>query len=192
MRQRFGRCDALAWTGAVLLHVLAAGTLLRWADGGRHVTDAVPRHAFTVMLLPPPPAPEPEPEPVLPPARASVAAPSPTRREPVPRRVPQPIAVAPADTRAPAPAPDSENDAPAAGTPRFDRGAALETAREFAAELQPRPGAPGERQLTTDEKLGQAIDRSRKTDCRTAYAGAGILAALYLARDAVTDKGCKW
>lgn len=41
-------------------------------------------------------------------------------------------------------------------------------------------------------KLEQSIEDAANKDCRKAYAGAGILAALPLAIDAARGKGCKW
>jgi hypothetical protein len=43
-----------------------------------------------------------------------------------------------------------------------------------------------------DDKLGKAIEKTAKGDCRTAYAGAGLLAVVPLAVDAVRKDGCKW
>ncbi len=43
-----------------------------------------------------------------------------------------------------------------------------------------------------DEKLARDIEKSGKTDCRKAYAGAGVLAVLPLMADAVRSGGCKW
>ena len=54
--------------------------------------------------------------------------------------------------------------------------------------LVPMLPAPAEKktQLETD------IDKASKADCKSAYAGAGLLAVIPLAKDAVTGKGCKW
>jgi Meckel syndrome type 1 protein len=41
-------------------------------------------------------------------------------------------------------------------------------------------------------KLEQSLEDAANKDCRKAYAGAGILAAVPLAIDAVRGKGCKW
>jgi hypothetical protein len=42
-------------------------------------------------------------------------------------------------------------------------------------------------------KLGREIERAAKPDCRTAYNGAGLLAVVPLALDAVRKEGgCKW
>lgn len=42
------------------------------------------------------------------------------------------------------------------------------------------------------DKLGSAIEKTAREDCRKAYAGAGLLAVVPLAVDAVRDGGCKW
>ena len=41
-------------------------------------------------------------------------------------------------------------------------------------------------------KLATEIEKAAKPDCRQAYAGMGLLAAVPLAADAVRGKGCKW
>jgi len=99
-----------------------------------------------------------------------------------------PAAVAP-DALATAP------DAPSgAAVPGFDmqaaRGAVRSALKERIGDPKPRP-APT-LQVTRDEKLGGAIDRSRRGDCQTKYAGMGILAVIPLAVDTVTGSGCKW
>jgi hypothetical protein len=54
--------------------------------------------------------------------------------------------------------------------------------------LVPMLPAPAEKktQLETD------IEKAQRADCAKAYAGAGLLAVIPLAKDAVTGKGCKW
>ncbi len=42
------------------------------------------------------------------------------------------------------------------------------------------------------DKLGSAIEKTAKEDCRKAYAGAGLLAVVPLAVDALREGGCKW
>jgi hypothetical protein len=41
-------------------------------------------------------------------------------------------------------------------------------------------------------KLAEDIEKAGKADCRTAYSGMGVLAAVPLAADAVTKDGCRW
>ena len=52
-------------------------------------------------------------------------------------------------------------------------------------QLLPRPPE-------TKSKLSQDIEKAAKPDCRNAYAGLGLLAAIRLAVDAARDKGCEW
>ena len=54
--------------------------------------------------------------------------------------------------------------------------------------LVPMLPAPAEKktQLETD------LEKAQRADCAKAYAGAGLLAVIPLAKDAVTGKGCKW
>jgi len=54
--------------------------------------------------------------------------------------------------------------------------------------LVPMLPAPADKktQLETD------LEKAGKADCKSAYAGAGLLAVIPLAKDAVTGKGCKW
>jgi hypothetical protein len=42
------------------------------------------------------------------------------------------------------------------------------------------------------DKLAAEIEKAARTDCRTAHAGAGVLAVVPLVVDAVRGKGCKW
>jgi hypothetical protein len=41
-------------------------------------------------------------------------------------------------------------------------------------------------------KLADDIDKAAKSDCKSAYSGAGLLAVVPLAIDAVREKGCRW
>ena len=54
--------------------------------------------------------------------------------------------------------------------------------------LVPMLPAPAEKktQLETD------LEKAARAKCSEAYAGAGLLAVIPLAKDAVTGKGCKW
>jgi hypothetical protein len=73
----------------------------------------------------------------------------------------------------------------------------LQLARPRGGELS-RFSAPGALPLLprppeTDEKLARAIEKSAKRDCRSAYSGAGVLAVLPLAAQALRkDAECKW
>ena len=55
-----------------------------------------------------------------------------------------------------------------------------------ALPLLPRPPE-------VDDKLGREIQKAAKADCRTAYSGAGLLAVVPLAVDALRKAGgCRW
>ena len=43
-----------------------------------------------------------------------------------------------------------------------------------------------------ESKLSKDIDKASREDCTKAYADAGLLAVIPIAKDAVTGKGCKW
>ena len=81
------------------------------------------------------------------------------------------------------------------GAPHIDREASRQRAREIAARGLESRGVftlpippPPER----ESKEGRAIDKATKPDCRTAYAGLGLLAVPVLVANAITDSGCKW
>jgi hypothetical protein len=44
----------------------------------------------------------------------------------------------------------------------------------------------------TESKLGQAIQKSARPDCRTEYAPMLLLAVPFIAYDTLTGTGCKW
>ena len=48
--------------------------------------------------------------------------------------------------------------------------------------------APAERQ----SQLQTELQKAQRAHCAEAYASAGLLAVIPLAKDAVTGKGCKW
>lgn len=84
-------------------------------------------------------------------------------------------------------------------TPAFDMAAARATARQSArdgsGDLVTRPRLPptlDPGREAREEKLAAGIERSTRRDCKTAYAGAGLLAIIPLVKDAVTGTGCKW
>lgn len=95
-------------------------------------------------------------------------------------------------------APTAADTAPAPAQPDagFEMQAARGTARAWVkGEGKGRGGADGQGtpfRPTLEERLGQGIERARRPDCRNAYAGMGLLAAIPLAASAVTGKGCKW
>jgi hypothetical protein len=85
---------------------------------------------------------------------------------------------------------------PSDGGPRLD----LEATRRLARDINREP-PPGSRDrpliLATpppegESRLARAIANAAQPDCRTAYAGLGLLALPVLLIDAITDKGCRW
>ena len=101
--------------------------------------------------------------------------------------VPNAITVAPSPTPA---------DPLATDAPKFDMAAALSTARKVASERDPSKvgtavGQIPDKPLRTETQLARDIASGKRGDCRTAYAGAGLLAPLVMLLDK-KDSGCKW
>jgi hypothetical protein len=136
------------------------------------------------------------PDPVFAPPPAPQAAPPATRR------------VSPANTAEPTTAPsvggsvpapngdigrDSSAPAGAPGEPKLNlnvpglrsRGSSFGGAAPGVLPLLP---PPPERKA----KITEELDKAGRADCRTAYNGMGLLAAVPLAVDAVKGSGCKW
>jgi hypothetical protein len=63
---------------------------------------------------------------------------------------------------------------------------------ERAREKRAAPPASAKSGLEYDTPLGRAIEKAARADCRVAYAGTGLLAVLFLVKDAITDGGCGW
>jgi hypothetical protein len=158
----------------------------------------------------PPPAPVRRIEPIEEAPRMPSAVPPTQPAEKAPALPPSPL---PSPSASPAggaaePAARPASGAPDAGaTPARDAvPAPADTARappRLNLDLHPRIGplngpsargllpllpAPPERK----SKLADDIEKSAKPDCRKAYSGAGLLAVVPLAADAVRDKGCRW
>ena len=79
-----------------------------------------------------------------------------------------------------------------ASAPRLD----LSLPRARAPEL-PNRGQRGALNLLPPpperkSKLADDIEKAAREDCRKAHADKGLLGAVFIARDAATDKGCKW
>jgi hypothetical protein len=80
------------------------------------------------------------------------------------------------------------------GAPRIDMEAARQRAREIASEststrgIVPALPPPPERQ----SKESHALEKAIKPDCRTAYAGMGLLAVPVLVASTIGDGGCRW
>ena len=149
---------------------------------------------LSVRIVPPPP-----PEPAVraePPAASAkpdkpAARPAPARAESrLAERIEPDNAEPPAMTVVPSPT-DS--------APTFDPDAARAAARAMAKDLDvPSGNWVGEKlkkerelQETRDAQLGRNIANSARADCKTAYAGAGLLAPLIMLMDK-KDSGCKW
>lgn len=141
-----------------------------------------------IKPLPPPPPvarvePQREKKPLRVAASPRTAAPATPATEPVANA----ITVAPSPTPA---------DPLAADAPKFDMEAALKTARKVASERDPAKagtavGQIPDKPLRTETQLARDIASGKRGDCRTAYAGAGLLAPLVMLLDK-KDSGCKW
>ena len=79
--------------------------------------------------------------------------------------------------------------------PHIDLEAARELAREIArseARSAPKSLWPAGLGAERGTPLGRAIERAARIDCRVAYAGAGLLAPVFLLKDAIAGDGCRW
>ena len=143
---------------------------------------------------PPPPVdivkPKREPKPISKPKLAT------TRETPAaataPAPGPQAITVVPASPATPAASPDTLTQE----TPKFDMEAARKTARKVAGERDPSKvgtavGQIPDKPLQTETQLARDIAQGKRGDCRSAYAGAGLLAPVLMLLDK-KDSGCKW
>jgi hypothetical protein len=80
------------------------------------------------------------------------------------------------------------------GGPHIDREAARQRAREIASEggstrgILPALPPPPDRK----SKESLALEKAVKPDCRTAYAGLGLLAVPVLVASTIGDVGCNW
>jgi hypothetical protein len=143
--------------------------------------ESLPRNAG-VGTLPPLPSPGP----ALPALSAALAAPAAAAARMPAAGLPDAAARAGPDV-ATGPA------AAASAVPRLN----LDLPRLHGGELSRGSGA-GVLQLLPrppelSDKLARDIDKAAKADCRSAYAGAGLLAVVPLALDAARkDGGCKW
>jgi hypothetical protein len=91
---------------------------------------------------------------------------------------------------------DAYSDAgSASASPSIDidaaRASARQTARAQSASMT-RTAQDATDATEPESVLGRKIGRSVHPDCRTSYAGAGLLAIPLLLKDAVSDGGCKW
>lgn len=133
------------------------------------------------------------------------------KREPKPVSKPKlaPVRETPAAATAPAPGPQAITVVPASPatsaasadtftqeSPKFDMDAARKTARKMAGERDPSKvgtavGQIPDKPLQTETQLARDIAQGKRGDCRTAYAGAGLLAPVLMLLDK-KDSGCKW
>lgn len=123
------------------------------------------------------------------------------RSSPGTRSTPAPAA-APPRLRLGTPGPDEDMFKPRRdvaapgedGAPRIDLDAARQRAREIASEttstrgILPALPPPPDRQ----SKESHALEKAVKPDCRTAYAGLGLLAVPVLVASTIGDAGCRW
>jgi hypothetical protein len=112
-----------------------------------------------------------------------------------PAASPQAITVVPASPATPTASADTfRQETPE--TPKFDMEAARKTARKMAGERDPSRvgtavGQIPDKPLQTETQLARDIAQGKRGDCRTAYAGAGLLAPVLMLLDK-KDSGCKW
>lgn len=193
------------WAISLLIHAAALAWLMH-AVPARRQDDTPERRATLVMVrLAPPPGPARRPgEPAAVPAPRAASTPAvPSRPRParatIGAKVPAPVAAEPTpEPRADAPSAEPAAE-PSRTAPALDIAAARSAARAFARN-EPAP-APRSGTLlkamqneteTQNEKLGRDIDRARRGDCQTKYAGMGLLAVIPLVANTVTGTGCKW
>ncbi len=193
------RSIALGIAVSLLLH---GALIYLW----RHVQppvspDTAPRMESIAVWIrplaakpPPPPVevikPKREPKPISKPKLATA------RETPVaataPAASPQAITVVPASPATPA----ASSDTFTQETPKFDMEAARKTARKMAGERDPSKvgtavGQIPDKPLQTETQLARDIAQGKRGDCRSAYAGAGLLAPVLMLLDK-KDSGCKW
>jgi hypothetical protein len=112
-----------------------------------------------------------------------------------PAASPQAITVVPASPATPTASADTfRQETPE--TPKFDMEAARKTARKMAGERDPSKvgtavGQIPDKPLQTETQLARDIAQGKRGDCRSAYAGAGLLAPVLMLLDK-KDSGCKW
>jgi hypothetical protein len=194
------------WAISLVLHAAALALLVHAVPARQHDDGPERRSTLVMVRLAPPPRPAQKPvEPAAPPvpraaARAAPSAPAaPSRPHParatIQAAVPAPLAAGPT----PEPAPAAPSAEPSGTAPALDIAAARSAARAFARS-EPAP-APRSGTLlkaiqneteTQNEKLGRDIERARRGDCQTKYAGMGLLAVIPLVANTVTGTGCKW
>ncbi len=78
------------------------------------------------------------------------------------------------------------------GAPRIDREALHARVREIERETTPSRALVEVELPQLERKIANSFDKAAKPDCRTAYAGLGLLAIPALLASAIADGGCKW
>lgn len=193
------RSIALGIAVSLLLH---GALIYLW----RHVQPSVPPdtaprvESIAVWIRPLATKPPPPPVEVIKPKREAKPVSKPklaaARETPVaataPAASPQAITVVPASPATPAASADTFTQE----TPKFDMEAARKTARKMAGERDPSKvgtavGQIPDKPLQTETQLARDIAQGKRGDCRTAYAGAGLLAPVLMLLDK-KDSGCKW
>ncbi len=106
---------------------------------------------------------------------------------------------APASLNLPPEAAATKEQTPANSPPEttrldLDSLRALARTNERQRERTPveRLRASQERDNSTEGKIAAAANKAQRTDCRTAHADVGLFAPLFILKDSLTDKGCKW
>lgn len=170
-----------SWAGLGLALLLHIALLLAMRNAGPdHAAIAEPASRLTmVMIAPPAPAAARLPERKLSATQAPRSRPA-RKDAPLPAK---PQAITPAPVPGTAPPARIDVDAAVRAAGRMP----LEDERPVSQLKQRQAARP-----TADEALGRDIARSVRTDCRTAHAGKGLFAPLFLAADAISDRGCKW
>lgn len=109
------------------------------------------------------------------------------------------ITAPPASTRDTFAVPQAAPATPDAGTdaaPTVDIAAARQAARRIAHEESSNMVVLPKRKPVVDPNADRQvidpIENARRSDCKTAYAGMGLLAVIPLVVDAVRQSGCKW
>lgn len=193
------RSIALGIAVSLLLH---GALIYLW----RHVQPSVPPdtaprvESIAVWIRPLAAKPPPPPVEVIKPKREAKPVSKPklaaARETPAvataPAASPQAITVVPASPATPAASADTFTQE----TPKFDMEAARKTARKMAGERDPSKvgtavGQIPDKPLQTETQLARDIAQGKRGDCRTAYAGAGLLAPVLMLLDK-KDSGCKW
>jgi hypothetical protein len=189
------------WIGLALSLAVHALMLFAWHIGAPAAKrdDAAMQRAIAVWLRPPPPPPvaeviPPAPEPAPPKPRLR-----PNRSEAPSRPAPSTNVIAmPEPASGDKPPPDLFSVAPPSpvdAAPRFDREAAMRSARKMANDPDPAKagtavGQIPQKELATETRAARAISQAKRADCKDGLPG-GLLGPLIILLDK-KDSGCKW